>query len=545
MKKNVLTALFLCGFVFNASAQTNNFITLDSLRGGVTKERAWWDLQHYDLSFDINPKTRFLKGENIITYKVLEPSRRLQIELQAPMKMLQAVQNGVSLPIEKKGMVHYITLKKKSSKGSVEKIKITFEGKPKISKRPPWDAGFTWAKDNNGNDFIATTCQGDGASIWWATKELGYDEPDKGADIRITIPHKKLFAVGNGRLIDTKKTNGKKTFHWRVTQPINNYSINANVGDYVHFSETFQGEKGVLSCNYYVLRENFLKAKKQFKQVQKTLEAFEYWFGAYPFYEDGYKLVEVPYLGMEHQSSVTYGNGYQNGYRGTDLSGTGVGLNFDFIIVHETGHEWFGNNISHKDIADMWIHEGFTAYSEMLYLMYHFGKKMAGKYVRGTRGRILNDRPIIGQYGVNEEGSGDMYYKGANMLHTISKIIGDKEKWRQILRGLNQTFYHQTVTTRQIENFISEKSGIDFSKVFDQYLRTVDIPVFEYRLKNEQLIYRWKNTVSNFDMPLNIFLNGKKQTIYPTEKWQSINFKGSEKELKIDPDFYVFKKRLD
>ncbi|MCG8753161.1 M1 family metallopeptidase, partial [Tenacibaculum finnmarkense] len=324
----------------------------------------------------------------------------------------------------------------------------------------------------------------------------------------------------------------------------NNYGVNINIGDYVHFSEKYKGEAGVLDMDYYVLRDNLSKAKKQFKDAPKMMKAFEHWFGKYPFYKDGYKLVEAPYLGMEHQSSVTYGNKFENGYLGRDLSGTGWGLKFDFIIIHESGHEWFANNITNKDIADMWIHESFTAYSESLFLDYYYGKKAASEYVIGTRKSILNNIPIIGQYDVNSEGSGDMYYKGANMLHTIRTLLNNDEKWRQILRGLNSVFYHKTVTTKQVENYLIAQSGLDLSCIFDQYLRTVKIPVFEYKVENNSISYRWNTIIEGFNMPINILVDKKIQQLKPTKNWQTTAFSSDKiaakiKEITVDKNFYV------
>jgi len=272
------------------------------------------------------------------------------------------------------------------------------------------------------------------------------------------------------------------------------------------------------------------------------MKAFEHWFGPYPFYEDGFKLVEVPYLGMEHQSSVTYGNQYKKGYLGRDLSGTGWGLKFDFLIIHESGHEWFANNITYKDIADLWIHEGFTNYSENLFLDYYHGKEAASEYVIGTRKGIKNEKPIIGYYNVNKEGSGDMYPKGGNMLHTLRQLIENDEKWRQILRGLNETFYHQTVTTQQIENYISEQSGIDLTAFFNQYLRDIRIPILEYEIKNGALKFRWTEIVNGFDMPIQVTIDNKEQWLFPKNKWQSIPIKNST--FKIDEDFYIRHKQI-
>jgi aminopeptidase N len=357
--------------------------------------------------------------------------------------------------------------------------------------------------------------------------------------ISITVPQP-LADVSNGRLRKLEHNiDGTRTFHWFVSNPINNYGVNINIAEYTHFSNVYKGEKGDLDCDYWVLPYHLEKAKEQFKQAHLMLEAFEHWFGPYPFYEDSYKLVEVSYPGMEHQSSVTYGNGFKNGYRGRDVSKTGWGDKFDFILVHESGHEWFANSITNWDIADMWIHESFIAYSESLFVDYFWGKEAGAAYCRGTRLNILNDRPIIGQYDVNSEGSGDMYSKGANMLHTIRQIINDDEKWRQILRGLNQEFYHQTVKSEQIEAYISQKSGLDLKPVFDQYLRDIRIPIFEYALLNGKLMYRWGNCIPNFQMKVKVYLNGKPYWLQPDTKWQNLTSDEPIQSVEIDKDFYV------
>ncbi len=536
-----LSACLLLLLSFSVEAQ---YTRADSLRGSVTPERVWWDLTYYHLNIEVDPERKFISGSNTVQYKVLEPYQTLQIDLQPPMKITSVHQLGKELEVVKDGNAHFIKLIHPQQKGAIGEIEIKYEGHPRESPNPPWSGGLTWQKDSNGKHFIATSCQGDGASLWWPNKDHMYDEVDSML-ISVTVPDG-LMNVSNGRLrkVDmdvsaNESTVVKNTWHWFVSNPINNYGVNINIGDYVDFREIYKGEKGDLSCVYYVLRENLDKAKEQFKQVGPMMEAFEHWFGPYPFYEDSYKLVEVPYLGMEHQSSVTYGNGYQNGYRGTDLSGTGWGLKFDFIIIHETGHEWFANNITNKDIADMWVHESFTAYSENLYLDYLYGKEAASDYVIGTRKRIRNDKHIIGPYKVNVSGSGDMYYKGANMLHTIRQIIDNDELWRSILRGLNETFYHQTVHTSQIENYISDKSGIDFSKVFDQYLRDIRIPRLEYTIDNSKLSFRWTRVVSGFDMPVVTEINGKKVKLKPTTELQTQDLGEAIRTFSVDRNFYV------
>ena len=517
-----------------------NFTEQDTLRGSITPEREWWDLNYYNLFVDVEPDQKYISGQNTIRYEVLRPEQVLQVDLQPPLTIDKVTQDGKDLSVTTNGNAHFVQLRKTQKKGDFNEVIVHYSGHPKEAVRAPWDGGFSWKKDGNGKDFIATSNQGLGASVWWPNKDHMYDEVDSML-IRIKAP-KGLIDVSNGRL--RKVDSATNTYHWFVSNPINNYGVNINIGDYVHFGEQYEGEKGTLDMDYYVLRDNLNKAKKQFRDAPRMMKAFEHWFGPYPFYEDSYKLVEAPYLGMEHQSSVTYGNNYQNGYLGRDLSGTGWGLKFDFIIIHESGHEWFANNITYKDIADMWIHESFTAYSENLMLNYYHGKEAAADYVIGTRKNIVNDIPIIGPYDVNQEGSKDMYYKGANMLHTIRQLVDDDEKWRQVLRGLNKEFYHQTVSTEQIENYISEKSGIDLSKVFAQYLRTTLIPVFEYKRNKNSLKYRYKRVVEGFEMPLKLSVDGKQLWITPSAKWQDQEITGNLSTLKIDRNFYVDSERL-
>jgi aminopeptidase N len=535
-----LIALFLISLTyFSGSAQQTNFSKQDTLRGSITPERIWWNLLHYNLDFKVSPSSKSIEGSNIIRYEVLSQNQYMQIDLQPPMKITSVLENNKSLDYKRNGNAYYIVLKKNQQIGAINEITIHFEGAPKISNNPPWDDGFTWEKDNNGTDFIATSCQGGGSSIWWPSKDHMYDEPDQGIELSITAP-KHLMSVANGRLIHTKEnSNHTNTSTWKVVNPINNYGVNINIGDYVHFSEKYKGKKGVLDCDYYVLSYNLEKAKKQFKEVSRTLDAFEHWFGPYPFYEDSFKLVEVPYLGMEHQSSVTYGNGYQNGYKGSDLSGSGWGLKFDFIIVHESGHEWFANSITNIDMADMWIHESFTAYSENLFLDYHFGTEASNAYVTGTRKKIQNDRPIIGDYNVNSSGSSDMYYKGANMLHTLRQIIDNDEKWRSILVGLNSNFYHQTVSTQQIENYINNHIKIDLTAFFEQYLRTIKIPFLEYKLENTNLSYRWSNVVDDFSIPIKVYLNATSHWISPTNNWKKLAWNKNINTFSVDKNFYI------
>ncbi len=521
-----------------AQETEKQFTHMDTLRGTITPERAWWDLSHYDLNVTVDPAKQYLKGINIVTYKVLKPYQVMQIDLQEPMQLVSAVQDGKELAIKKEGLAHFISLKAKQTPGEVKSVILTFKGKPKVAQRPPWDGGWTWTQDSNGKTFAANANQGIGASIWWPNKDHPYDEVDS-LDLRATVPEG-LVAVGNGRLVDSLKSRGQTTYHWKVVNPINNYGVNINIGDYKHWHETFDGEKGELDTDFWVLREDLAKAKKQFKDAPKMLKAFEYWLGPYPWYEDSYKLVQAPYLGMEHQSSVTYGNKFENGYLGRDLSGSGWGEKWDYIIIHESAHEWFANNITDKDVADMWIQEGFTTYAENLFVDYYWGKEAASDYVVGMRRNIRNDRPIIGTYNVRHEGSGDMYFKGANILHTLRQLIEDDEKWRSILRGLGQEFYHQTVTSAQVEKYISEQSGIDLTQFWDQYLRTTMIPKIEYKVNGDTLEFRYVDVVDKFDMPVQVEINGKTEWIYPSANWKTKKFDSEINDFKVDRDFYIY-----
>ncbi|KXX66618.1 M1 family metallopeptidase [Flammeovirga sp. SJP92] len=516
-----------------------HFTEQDTLRGSITPERAWWDLKYYHLDIEVVPNEKFIKGSNTIEYTVIKEHQVIQVDLQEPLKITKVTQENDELKFERNGNAFFIDLKKKQKVGDYNSIKVFYEGHPKEAVKAPWDGGFTWSKDENGNDFIATSCQGLGASVWWPLKDHMYDEVDS-MKISVEVPQH-LMDVSNGRLIKVEKNRKKKTktFHWYVDNPINNYGVNVNIGDYAHFDDSYDGEKGELTLDYYVLKPNVEKAKVQFQQTKKMLEAFEHWFGPYPFYEDGFKLVEVPYLGMEHQSSVTYGNKFQNGYLGRDLSQTGWGLKFDFIIVHEAGHEWFANNITDKDIADMWIHESFTAYSESLFLDYFYGKEAGQEYVRGTRSNIQNDIPVIGIYYVNSEGSGDMYYKGSNMLNMIRQIVNNDTLWLEMLRGMNKTFYHKTVDTKEIEGYMIEKLGKNLSPIFDQYLRSTIIPTFEFRTNAEYVFYRFTNCNPKFEMELDIEINGKHQRITSKNGWQTLRADEEIKSLEVNDNYYI------
>ncbi len=552
MKEQLLLfSFYLLLFTSAFTQEKKTFTHADTLRGSITPDRAWWDVLRYDITVKPDYENKIIEAKNSITYAVVKPGNlNMQIDLQLPLIIDSIIQNNQSInfnKIDSNVWIIHTTINKQSNNNS---LTIYYHGKPREAIKPPWDGGWIWKKDDQGRPWMSVACQGLGASVWYPCKDIQSDEPDNGASLSIIVPDT-LVAVSNGRLTSTKKNNdGTTTYKWQVKNPINNYDIIPYIGKYVNFSDTLHGEKGTLDLNYWVLDYDLDSAKKQFAQVKPMLHTLEYWYGPYPFYEDGYKLVQAPHLGMEHQSAVAYGNGFHNGYRygkiWIDLSATGLGLKWDFIIEHESSHEWFGNSITSKDLADMWIHESFANYSETLYTEYLFGKDSGNAYNIGTRKRIENDEPIIAAYGVNEEGSGDMYYKGGNMLQAIRHIINNDEKWRNILRSLSSNFYHQTVTTKQIENYISKNAGIDLSKMFDQYLRTTQIPQLSYYYAedNKKVYYRWDSCVAGFNMPLTLLHNDKSLRITPTQKWKCLDNVSFFKVDWIQNNYYIKLKEI-
>lgn len=520
------------------------FTHADTLRGSITPERAWWDVQRYDVSVTPDFNLKIIIGENKMTYRVTKDNHetRMQIDLQVPLAIDSAIlNNGDHLTYSNEGNVWYLKMPDQK-KGNTYSVQLFYSGKVHEAIRPPWDGGWIWAKDSLGRPWMTVACQGLGASVWYPCKDHQSDEPDKGASLTMTVPDT-LTAVANGRIQFTKNNgDGTATTKWAVVNSISNYCLIPYIGKYVNFSEVYKGETGNLTLNYWVLNYNQAKAKNYMpEQVHKMLTAFEYWFGPYPFYEDGYQLIDASHSGMEHQSAVSYGNGYKFGYRGKDPSGFGWGLKFDFIIIHESGHEWFGNNLTTKDLADMWVHEGFTNYSETLFTEYHFGKKAGNEYNFGIRPGIGNKTTIIPAYNVNAQGSGDMYNKGGNMLHAIRHSMDNDVLFRNILRGLNKDFYHQTVTSKQVEQYISRYAGFNYQKVFNQYLRNLEIPSFEYYFSNDgrTVNYRYQNCIDGFNLPLSLNNEKAKVRIVPSKKWQHKKLKMDEKPL-FEKEFIAF-----
>lgn len=520
------------------------FTKADTLRGSLNENRDWWDVLRYDITVKPDFEKKEIEGKVILTFthqKITKSNLLLQLDLQEPLIIDSIIHNNKSIEFTKNStntwLVNELNFSKNKilSKGKTiyipdEKIEIYYHGKPKEAKTPPWDGGWIWKKDKNGNPWMSVAVQGLGASAWYPCKDYQGDEPDNGASLMMIVPDS-LVAVSNGRLTTKQSTQNAQhqtTYSWEVKNPINSYCIVPYIGKYVNFTDTLMGEKGKLDLSFWVLDYNLEKAKEQFKQVKPMLRAFEYWFGPYPFYKDSYKLVDAPHLGMEHQSAVAYGNQYKNGYLGSDRSGkTGWGLKWDFIIVHESGHEWFANNITTKDIADMWVHESFTTYSETLFTEFYYGKQAANEYNYGQRRNIRNEENIIGIYGVNKEGSGDMYDKGSNMLHSIRHSINNDVKFRKMLRGMNAIFYHKTVTTQEIETYINKALQFNFQCVFNQYLRTTQIPVLEYYVdtKSNKLYYKYSNCIEGFNLPIWINVQKKNIQLKPTTNFSSLAIK--------------------
>ncbi len=513
---------FLIVLTFLGIQQINaQFTRRDSLQGGLRIERTSYDVKRYDLNIIINPEEKSIKGFNDITFDVVSATQKIQIDLFDNMKVDSIVWNTKKLKYVRDNDAVFIDFPERLALKSNHKLKFYYSGNPKIAKNAPWDGGFVFKKDSNGKDFIAVAVQGTGASLWYPVKDSQTDEPDNGASIKVAVPNG-LMNVSNGRFLGSEDLkNGYTRWDWEVKNPINNYTITVNVADYVHIQDKMPD----LDLDYYVLRENETKAREHFAEVKPMMECFQSKFGRYPFWEDGYKLVETPYLGMEHQSAVAYGNKYKKGYMGFDLSGTGVGMFFDYITIHETGHEWFGNSITSMDIADMWIHEGFTTYSETVFIECIKGYDDAMKYINGQAKNVRNDRPIIGQYGVNNEGSGDMYYKGSLMLNTLRHIIADDTKWWKIIFDYSETFKKKIITTATVIDYFNKASGLNLTPVFNQYLNTNQVPYFVYKVNGDYLYYSWDNVNDDFNMPIDIGFENKKIRLYPTLKEQKIKLK--------------------
>ena len=528
------------------------FNRYDSLRGALTPLRSCYDVFFYHLNLRVNPRDSSISAYNILAYRAETDFRAFQIDLYKNLKISSITHRGKPLSFKRDSNAVFVTFNKIQTKGTLDSIVIHYAGRPQIARNAPWDGGFVWAKDRAvGKPWVAVACQGAGASLWWPCKDHLSDEPDS-MYISLSVPSD-LQCISNGNL---KKTaylkGGYARFDWRVGYPINTYNVTVNIGNYDHITDSYtaaDGEK--LLLDYYVMPYNRGRAEKHFKQVKPMLAAYEKYFGKYPFWNDGYALVETPYLGMEHQSAIAYGNDYQSGYKGSDLSG--VGLLFDYIIIHETGHEYWGNNVSMADHGEMWINESFCTYAEALYVEEIYGKETALKYLKGQLALIANTEPMLGPMEVNYEGfkSTDTYFKGANMLHTLRNVIDNDALWFGILRGIQHDFRLKQVHTQDITSYISQKSGKNLTAFFNQYLKYPTPPQLNCVLtqtsrKQLELRVKWTANVADFAMPIKIAVEKDKnkqpvyQTIQPTTEWQTLMLNGRIEDFTIATNlFYV------
>ncbi len=525
------------------------FTAADTLRGSDGPYRRSWDVLHYDLSFTPDLENRSLTGRVNMTFLPLADFQPvMQLDLQKPLRIDSALWNGNRLRFERVEEAYLIFFPLGARPAGEQVLTLYYSGVPRVAVHPPWDGGIVWSADSQGNPWLAVACQGLGASAWWPCKDYGADEPDRGARISGTVNQNVLF-ISNGKLAEITETADKSiyTFTWEVKAPINTYNITFYIGDYSQHKETVQGKSGPLPVTFWFLSEDLDEAKRHLlPQMANMFTVFEDWFGPYPFYGDGYKLVQAPYLGMEHQSAVAYGNQFMNGYLGTDLSESGWGLLWDYILIHETGHEWFGNHISVKDVADLWVHEGFTTYSEVLYVESRFGRNAADEYARGLRKNIQNDTPVIGVYGVNNEGSGDMYFKGVQIIHTYRAILNDDANFKELLHEMTRRFGRRTITSRDVEMLMQEYAGMDLTGFFNTYLRTVNVPELTYSVKKTQgeiqLRLWFKGVEKGFSMPLNFTIDRKNYRLRVgdnPEAAEVIPLKSPKFELEPDANYYI------
>jgi aminopeptidase N len=530
------------------SLKEEGFSHADSLRGALRPERTCFDVTYYHLDLTVDPVERDIQGSNRMVFNVLANTERLQIDLFENMAIDRIVdRQGGAQPFVREGNAVFVQLDHELTQGSVEELTVFYGGKPIVAKNAPWDGGFTWKEDEDGNPWIGVSCEGIGASLWWPNKDHPSDEPDSML-VSVRVPQDLVF-VGNGQLRHRHEAqNGYVQYDWFVSYPINNYNISLNIGNYIHFSDTFSSIAGQLPLDYYVLKPNLEKAKAHFEQVKPMFACYEQYFEPYPFFNDGYALVETPYLGMEHQGAIAYGNKFKTGYSGYDISR--IGMTFDYIIIHESGHEWWGNSITAQDMADLWIHEGFCTYAEALYVECMFDYETAMQYVNAKKPSIENDKPIIGPYDVNGEGSGDMYDKGMLLLNTLRHISlaanGSDDRWFEAIKGLTADFERTVVTSATVEQYMADKLGLDLNAFWDQYLRQTLPPRLEIRIlvegKKTQLQYRWEAEVPSFAMPIR-FQTGDDswKPLTPNTEWQTLDLgKVAEDQIKFDMEHYYF-----
>jgi aminopeptidase N len=508
------------------------------LRGQYGRYRANNDLLSYHLDIRVDPEKKYISGKNTIRFRMLSDDSRIQLDLQNPLNIdkILLLKPGSSdsqpLKFERELGAVFVDFPEPLRKGRVYEIDFYYSGNPLEAGR---FGGITFRKDPSGRPWINTACEEEGASIWWPNKDQWRDEVES-MQISVAVPND-LVDVSNGRFVGKQDLgDGFTRWDWMVHYPINNYNVSLNIGRYEHFDDKL----GDLTLDFYALPENLEKAKKQFAQARGMLEAFQHYFGEYPFKKDGYKLIEVPYSGMEHQSAVTYGNRFANGYLERDWTGVGISPRFDFIIIHESGHEWFGNSVSAADRSDMWIHEGWTTYLECLYVEYMYGHEDGLKYTNGYKTKVRNRQPIISERGVNATPPQDMYFKGALFLNTLRSVVDDDRRWWAILRDLYQRFKYRNIMTEDVVAFFNQQTGKNLTPIFDQYLRHAAIPVLELKFDETkgEVSYRWKADEPAFAMPVRVGTRDRWQIIQPTVEWKTMKTALKREEFAVATDLY-------
>jgi len=506
----------------------------DLLRGGYGPYRANNDLLFYRLDVRVDPVAKTISGTNTIRFRMLANGKRIQLEL-APELTIDSIKfAGRPLHYTHEERTIWVDFPELLRKGRAYEIAFAYSGRPVTQGR---FGCFSFDKDKEGKPWIATACEGEGPSVWWPNKDQWRDEPQDGMEIDVAVPNG-LMDVSNGRFAGSKDLgDGYTQWKWVVHYPINNYDVALNIGNYQYFSD----KHGETTLDYYALPEDLDKAKKQFTQVPEMLDAYEHYFGEYPFDKDGYKLIEVPYAGMEHQSAVAYGNHFENGYYGRDWTGVGISPKFDFIIIHESGHEWFGNSITAKDVSDMWIHEGWTTYMEGMYVEYRWGKADAIRYLNGLKPKVHNQIPIITAHGTNAEPPQDQYFKGALMINTLRSVVGDDGKWFGDIHDFYQNFKYQNIMTEDVVKWWNERTGMNLTPFFDEYLRHAAIPTLLLRFDADkgEVSYRWKADEVGFAMPIEVGDSKHWQMVKPvTTEWKTMPWTGTKDAFQVATDLY-------
>jgi aminopeptidase N len=504
----------------------------DILRGEYGPYRANNDLLFYHLDVRVDPEKKFIGGKNTIRFKMLKDDTRIQLDLHEALHVDKILLGSTPLHYQRDSGAVFVDFPETLRAGRVYTIDFYYSGNPVETGR---FGGITFRKDPSGRPWINTACEGIGASVWWPNKDQWRDEVEN-MQISVSIPNG-LVDVSNGKFAGkTDLGDGYTRWDWRVHYPINNYDVSLNIGNYQHFADRL----GNLPLDFYALPEDLDKAKKQFTQAKGMLQAFQHYFGEYPFQKDGYKLIEAPYSGMEHQSAVTYGNHFANGYLERDWTGVGISPRFDFIIIHESAHEWFGNSITAADVSDMWIHEGWATYLECLYVEYMYGREDALKYTNGYKSKVRNALPIIAPRGVNRTPPQDMYFKGALFLNTLRSIVNDDRRWWALIRGYYQHFKYRNIMTEEVVRYFNQKTGMNLTPIFDEYLRHAALPTLELKFDDAEgtVSYRWKAEEAGFAMPVRVGTKGQWQIIQPASEWKTMQTPLKKEEFEVATDLY-------